>query len=528
MKMKKTARTALLSALFTVLLAPGAFAEGVMPIDLQTAIDKAFATHADIKKAEYSLDSARADYNAARESFGPKVTFSHNSSRGGYWDEQPVAGIGYSKNLRTAHSNGLNLSVPVFNASLNAAEKQAKARYQSGVLGEELAFIKMKQTVSNAYYTLLATIDAEKVCEQSVAALQDHLKNVQAQYDVGVVAKVDLLRSEVELTSAQQDLLKAENQHSIAEARLNNMMGIAQDTKLAPVEELGYKSYGETLPRCIDYAMLHRLDLQQSRLQVKAAEAALNGAKAGWMPAVSGSLSNSWSDDRWPGDKGSNWGAGVGVSMNVFDTGVTKSKVASAKANLMSAKESYRQDTDNVELDVRNCYNTMREAEKRITTTQVAVAKAEEDYHIAQVRYEAGVGTNTDVLDAQVALNRARNNFNSALYDYNLAKSALDTAMGVEARPADYRYLTYGERYKATKAVYNEAVETTDSDRTLKETVKALEKARTERQKAEAPAQALEPQARSPWIPVANCTETRTTNASAGYAPGCRTTLMWT
>ena len=488
MKMKKTARTALLSALFTVLLAPGAFAEGVMPIDLQTAIDKAFATHADIKKAEYSLDSARADYNAARESFGPKVTFSHNSSRGGYWDEQPVAGIGYSKNLRTAHSNGLNLSVPVFNASLNAAEKQAKARYQSGVLGEELAFIKMKQTVSNAYYTLLATIDAEKVCEQSVAALQDHLKNVQAQYDVGVVAKVDLLRSEVELTSAQQDLLKAENQHSIAEARLNNMMGIAQDTKLAPVEELGYKSYGETLPRCIDYAMLHRLDLQQSRLQVKAAEAALNGAKAGWMPAVSGSLSNSWSDDRWPGDKGSNWGAGVGVSMNVFDTGVTKSKVASAKANLMSAKESYRQDTDNVELDVRNCYNTMREAEKRITTTQVAVAKAEEDYHIAQVRYEAGVGTNTDVLDAQVALNRARNNFNNALYDYNLAKSALDTAMGVEARPADYRYLTYGERYKATKAVYNEAVETTDSDRTLKETVKALEKARTERQKAAAAA----------------------------------------
>ena len=488
MKMKKTARTALLSALFTVLLAPGAFAEGVMPIDLQTAIDKAFATHADIKKAEYSLDSARADYNAARESFGPKVTFSHNSSRGGYWDEQPVAGIGYSKNLRTAHSNGLNLSVPVFNASLNAAEKQAKARYQSGVLGEELAFIKMKQTVSNAYYTLLATIDAEKVCEQSVSALQDHLKNVQAQYDVGVVAKVDLLRSEVELTSAQQDLLKAENQHSIAEARLNNMMGIAQDTKLAPVEELGYKSYGETLPRCIDYAMLHRLDLQQSRLQVKAAEAALNGAKAGWMPAVSGSLSNSWSDDRWPGDKGSNWGAGVGVSMNVFDTGVTKSKVASAKANLMSAKESYRQDTDSVELDVRNCYNTMREAEKRITTTQVAVAKAEEDYHIAQVRYEAGVGTNTDVLDAQVALNRARNNFNNALYDYNLAKSALDTAMGVEARPADYRYLTYGERYKATKAVYNEAVETTDSDRTLKETVKALEKARTERQKAAAAA----------------------------------------
>ena len=87
MKMKKTARTALLSALFTALLAPAAFAEGTMQIDLQTAIAKAFATHANIKMAEYSLDKARANYNAARESFGPKVTFSHNFGRTRYWDD---------------------------------------------------------------------------------------------------------------------------------------------------------------------------------------------------------------------------------------------------------------------------------------------------------------------------------------------------------------------------------------------------------------------------------------------------------
>jgi hypothetical protein len=162
---------------------------------------------------------------------------------------------------------------------------------------------------------------------------------------------------------------------------------------------------------------------------------------------------------------------------------VTKSNVAAAKANLMTAKESYRQDADAVQLDVRNCYFNLREAEKRISTTQVAVAKAEEDYHIAQVRYEAGVGTNTDVLDAQVALREARNNFNTALYDYNTAKATLQTAMGIEARPADYKYLTYGERYKATKAVYNAAVEATDSDKAINETVKTLEQARKERRK---------------------------------------------
>ena len=476
--MKKTARTALLSALFTALLVPCAFAQETLPIDLQTAIDKAFATHADIKKAEYGLDAARANYNATRESFGPRVSLSHSTGRGGLWNNGQTVGNTYSNNL--------GLSIPIFDLSKNAAEKQAKARYQSGVLGEELAFITLKQNVSSAYYTLLAAIDSQQVCEQSVAALQDHLKNVQAQYDVGVVAKVDLLRSEVELTSAQQDLIKAENRHSIAEARLNNIMGIAQDTKLSPVEELKYTIYEETLDNCISHAMLHRLDLQQSRLQVKAAEAALNAEKAGWAPSVTGSVSNSWRNGSWPGNDNSTWSTGFTVGMNVFDSGVTKSRVAAAKANLMTAKESYRQDTDNVELDVRNCYNTLREAEKRISTTQVAVSKAEEDYHIAQVRYETGVGTNTDVLDAQVALVQARNNFNSSLYDYNLAKVALDTAIGIEARPSDYKYLTYGERYKATKAVYDAAVTATDSDKVIKETVKSLEKTRKERRKAAA------------------------------------------
>ena len=112
MEMKKTARTALLSALFTVLLAPGAFAEKSLSIDLQTAIDKAFKTHADIKIAEYALDANRANYNAARETFGPQVTFSHKTTRGGYWEEQPVPGGGSAKISEHHTQTGLIFPYP--------------------------------------------------------------------------------------------------------------------------------------------------------------------------------------------------------------------------------------------------------------------------------------------------------------------------------------------------------------------------------------------------------------------------------
>ena len=106
-------------------------------------------------------------------------------------------------------------------------------------------------------------------------------------------------------------------------------------------------------------------------------------------------------------------------------------KVHAAEEKLLQAEETYRDTVNSVELEVRSNYLGLREAEKRISTTQVAVAKAEEDFHIAQVRYMAGVGTNLDVIDAQVALTEAKTNFVNALYDYNTSKIALETSMGV-------------------------------------------------------------------------------------------------
>jgi outer membrane protein TolC len=73
----------------------------------------------------------------------------------------------------------------------------------------------------------------------------------------------------------------------------------------------------------------------------------------------------------------------------------------------------------------------MVEAEKRISTSQVTVEQADEDFKIAQVRYSAGVGTNTDVIDAQVALTQAKNNYIQAMYDFNTSKANLTKAMGV-------------------------------------------------------------------------------------------------
>lgn len=436
---KLTKRFLLLSAALTMALGQSAFAGETVALNLDDAMLRAFQTNPTVSIAKYELDSARASYNAARQSRGISITASHTTKRGGYDDniikktDATGAWTGeYWKNIGNNHSNGLTASLPIFTGGkLSGTIKQAKANYQYNEVGVQRTYNEMRSTVTDGYFNMLQADNIQKLSAESVTRLEDHLKNVQAQYDVGVVAKVDVLRSQVELANAKQTLIQAENSYQVAEANMNKIVGLPMDTNLKLDNLLVYNAYDKNMDDCLAYAAEHRPELMQAKYNVDAAKGALMVARSGHMPQVAASASQSWSDSNWPGDEKGNWGVGVNVSMNVFDTGVTLSKIHGAEADLKKAEETYRNTVDSVNLDVRSNYLGLREAEKRISTTKLAVEQADEDYRIAQLRYMSGVGTNTDVLDAQVALTQAKTNYTKALYDYNTSKTALETSIGV-------------------------------------------------------------------------------------------------
>lgn len=458
---KLTKRFLLLSAALTMALGQSAFAGETVALNLDDAMLRAFQTNPTVSIAQYELDSARASYNAARQSRGISITASHTTQRGGYDDnivkktDATGAWTGeYWKGIGNSHSNGLTASLPIFTGGkLKGTIKQAKANYQYNQVGVQRTYNEMRSTVTDGYFTMLQADNMQKLSAESVARLEDHLKNVQAQYDVGVVAKVDVLRSQVELANAKQTLIQAENSYQVAEANMNKIVGLPMDTNLKLDNLLVYNAYDQNMDDCLAYAAEHRPELMQAQYNVDAAKGALMVARSGHMPQVAASASQSWGDTNWPGDEKGNWGVGVNVSMNVFDTGVTLSKIHGAEADLKKAEETYRNTVDSVNLDVRSNYLGLREAEKRIGTTKLAVEQADEDYRIAQLRYMSGVGTNTDVLDAQVALTQAKTNYTKALYDYNTSKTALETSIGVPmSNPATAVKVQAAKTAEAAKA----------------------------------------------------------------------------
>lgn len=434
---KKAKNVLALTAALSVLCSQSVFA-ATLELDLEETIQRALLTNPSVKIAEYNRKAAKADYSAAKGARGISISLSHDSGRGGYadyaWRNVNGGAPIWTKSIGNSHSNSITASLPIFTGGeLQGQIGQAKANYRSMLSAEEQAYNEMKETATTGYFNMLNATNMKALRQESVDRLQAHLDNVIAQYNVGIVARADVLRSEVELANAQQNYITASNEYDVAEATLNNIIGTPLGTTLLLKDRLQYEPYENDMAYCLAYSEQHRPELKQAEYAVDSAEAALVVARSGHMPKVYANASNNWGGNGsdWPGDDDENWSVGVTASMNVFDSGVTWSKIHAAQENLAKAKESQRQIKDNVELEVRTDYLNLREAEKRITTTQVAVASAEEDYHIAVVRYQAGVGTNIDVMDAQEALTQAKTNYYQALYNYNTSKAALNTSMGV-------------------------------------------------------------------------------------------------
>ena len=431
LKYNKSRQLLVTAIVLGLMSAQTAFAAAV-EINLDKAIEMALKTNPTVKISEADSSVAKAQKDEAKASRWLSIDYTHKTARGGYYDPDPSSSQ-YAP--RNSHTNGFTASIPLYTGGkLSGTIEQAVQNYKSSEYGVDESYQAVKLSATNGYYAVLQAIDTVKLSKDSVERLSAHLQNVQAQYDVGVVAKVDVLRSQVELADAEQTLIKAQNAYDLAVADLNNIIGLPHGTDLKVTESLQYNKYDNPMENCINFALANRPELFQAEAGIEAAKAAVKVAKSGYMPQVAASASNDWSSTSWPGDDNQNWGVGVSVSMNVFDSGVTAAKVNASEASLYKAEETYRQTKDSVQLDVRNNYLSLREAEKRIATSKVAVDSAEEDYRISQLRYQAGVGTNIDVMDAQVALTQAKNNYVQALYDYNTSSAALAKSMGVPVR----------------------------------------------------------------------------------------------
>jgi outer membrane protein TolC len=391
------------------------------------------------------VEAAQAAVSKARSGFLPRVTVTEAWSK----TDNPLMVLGTKMNQEIVSPADFNPSVinnpeplsnyntrfsvtqPVFSGGkVVLGVKQVKLGAEAAAQDRARARQETVYSVIKAYYGLLLAKESRTVALQSLEASEANVKLAEARYRAGAVLQSDLLRAKVQLAEVKEMVTRAENGVKLATASLNFAMGAPQSLEYDVVGTLAAQQLTEDMEALIRDAESRRPDLISMNLNRKNAEVSVSQARTDYLPTLNVMGQADWNSRDLAGSDAKSWAVAAVFQWNIFEGLVTRARVREALATSERMRSLEDQTRSAVQLQVRQAYYNLAASLDRIGATASTVQEAEEGLRIVQKRYEVGMTMFVDVLGAENALIRARNNALQALYDNNIASAELKLAVG--------------------------------------------------------------------------------------------------
>ena len=322
---------------------------------------------------------------------------------------------------------------------VRSAIKSSKLAREAAVLDLQAVINDALLQVRTAYYTVLLTREQTKVQESNLELLQQQLKTATDRFEAGTISSFEKLRAEVAVANAKVPLITARNDHRLAIESLRQLLGFTTSTPESLRKVPAFDGTLEFTPQNFDLeaafqaARAHRPDLERIAKLAAAQEQGVIVARSGYYPNVSafGGLVVRKGATNQVRDSADGWQVGVQSRWDIFDGRATAGRVAQAKSALEQTRLTLTEAQLAVDVEVRRAHSQWQQATELAEASQRVVEQATESVRLANARYNAGTGTQLDVLAAQVDLTTARTNQIQAFYSYNVAVAALRKAMGL-------------------------------------------------------------------------------------------------
>jgi len=300
--------------------------------------------------------------------------------------------------------------------------------------------------VEEAFYGVLLTKDLYGIAQARFTNANEHLKNIKAMREQGLVSEFAEMQAEVQVENIRPVLVQLKNANIDALNGLKILLNINQDEEIQIVGEMDYQT--EELPteeELINEAKKANLAISTLKIKNQLDEEFAAIDRGNYWPTLAafGNYTYSGSSDDWNFQNYSSSTVGLSFSINLFQGGRTKHKVQQDMIVVKQTKEQIKSLTDVTEMQVKSKYNDLRRVRKQIEAMKKNVSLAERAYKIAEDRYKEGEGSQLEVKVADIALSNARVNYTNAVHDYLVAKASLYNLIG----RIDKKYYEYVSEY---------------------------------------------------------------------------------
>lgn len=382
--------------------------------------------------------SATAELAAARGARWPSLEVSGSETQlndAPFLDINTPAGELISPKLWNHDRIGMaaaQVALPLYtggqiSAGIHAAQHQvaAAAALETGAAQD------LRLAVTEAYIGVLRSQQTLAVAEANVSGLKAHLADVQVMYDKEAVARNDLLAAQVASANAEQQRLIGANAVRIAAAGYNRLVGqplerVPELEDHLPPAEL---ADSVTLEALIAQAVSNRPELQARATQALAFEARAEAERGKNGPQVAVTAGYNHLDNTFL-NRQDFASIALGVHWTLFDGGQVAQHAAALRSAARASQQQLADRESRVALEVQEAWLDRQAAVARLAASHEAVEQAEENLRIARELYRSGLGTNTQVLDAQTLQATSTSNRDNAELDVLLAGYRLQHAVG--------------------------------------------------------------------------------------------------
>lgn len=322
-------------------------------------------------------------------------------------------------------------------ASWNVFDYSSIKNYRSAQQSERAARFAAQdardlvvQAVAASYLQIIADSSRTDVIRSQVDTAQALYIRALDQVRAGTSARIDALRSEVELKQQQQRLLAQQNQFAKDKLALGRVIGLppGQDFNVAesvPFSPLNSINEEQALQTAFD----QRADYQSYKARVRAAEQTVRAARAQRYPI--GAVTAEYGDvGPTLANSHGTFTVVAAARFDIFDSGRISAQVIQAKAELKQRQDELADLGGQIDFQVRAAFLDIRTASDQVAVAQSNVDLANQTLDQARDRFSAGVADNIEVVQAQESVAAANDSLIFAMYGHNLAKVALARAIG--------------------------------------------------------------------------------------------------
>ncbi len=388
---------------------------------LQQVIGIALTNNRDLRLATLNVDLARALYRIQRGELLPPVNAVASGSKAG-----TPADLSSSGERSTSERYDANLGVAAWEIDLFGRIRSLKDRaleeYMASEQARRGAQILLVSSVAGAYLNLAADRENLALAQTTLEAQQGAYDLIKRRRDLGLAQEVDLYRSQTQVDTARGNVALFTQRVAMDKNALNLLVGVPVADDLLPAALTGVAPPREVSPGIPSDVLLRRPDVLQAESQLKAANADIGAARATLFPRISLTAAFGTASSELSGlfKSGSDaWSFAPVVSMPIFDTR-TWSALKATKVQRQIVVTQYEKTIQNAFRDVADALAVRDTVSQQLSAQESLVNAVSETYRLSTSRYDKGMDSYLNVLDAQRSLYAAQ----QGLVSLHLAKAA--------------------------------------------------------------------------------------------------------